>query len=246
MPFQSAHAAARSANQLHERACPLRSAHPGARGAKGRVVSAVVERRPRGRPRKPPEAQDEGNRRQELLHAAARLFRQQGFAATTTRDIAAAAGMQSGSPFYHFENKAALLFAVMEQGMRAALRRQAAALQSMPPGSPAEAVLRALVHAHFDVLLGAGSDFIPVMLYEWRSLSDAQRADIAGLQRDYERAWAATLQSLVNAGRIDADARVARLMMLGALNWSVQWYQAGRGLSLDALCEQAMRLFVPR
>jgi AcrR family transcriptional regulator len=39
----------------------------------------------------------------------ARLFRRKGFDATSTRDIAAAAGMQSGSPFYHFKSKQALL-----------------------------------------------------------------------------------------------------------------------------------------
>jgi hypothetical protein len=34
-------------------------------------------------------------------------------------------GMQSGSPFYHFEEqKCALLYAVMEEGMRAAIERQ--------------------------------------------------------------------------------------------------------------------------
>jgi TetR/AcrR family transcriptional regulator, cholesterol catabolism regulator len=208
-------------------------------------VNAVLERRPRGRPRKPPEAQDEGNRRQQLLHAAARLFRQKGFAATTTRDIAAAAGMRSGSPFYHFENKATLLFAVMEQGMRGALQRQAEALQAVPAGATPETRLRTLVRAHFDVLLGPGSDFIPVMLYEWRSLSAAQRAGIAKLQRDYEGAWGDALQALAAAGRIGADARIARLMMLGALNWSVQWYKPKKGESLDALSEQAMRLFVP-
>jgi AcrR family transcriptional regulator len=208
-------------------------------------VNEVVAPRPRGRPRKPPEAQDEGNRRQALLHAAARLFRQQGFAATTTRDIAAAAGMRSGSPFYHFENKAALLFAVMEQGMRAALQCQATALRAMAPGAAPEALLRTLVRAHFDVLLGAGSDFIPVMLYEWRSLSEAQRAGIARLQRDYEAAWGEVLQALAAAGGIGADARFARLMMLGALNWSVQWYKPKQGASLDDLTEQAMRLFAP-
>lgn len=208
-------------------------------------MNAVLERRPRGRPRKPPEALDEGNRRQQLLHAAARLFREQGFAATTTRDIAAAAGMRSGSPFYHFENKAALLFAVMEQGMRGALQSQAAALQSVPPGAAPQDLLRTLVRAHFDVLLGPGSDFIPVMLYEWRSLSAAQRAGIAKLQRDYEGAWGDALQALAAAGRIGADARIARLMMLGALNWSVQWYKPKRGASLDDLSDQAMRLFVP-
>jgi len=202
-------------------------------------------RRPRGRPRKTPDERDEGNRRQELLHHAARLFRRQGYAATTTRDIAAAAGMRAGSPFYHFENKAALLFAVMEQGMRAALQSQAAALQAVPALAEPETVLRMLVRAHFDVLLGPGSDFIPVMLYEWRSLTPAQRAGISRLQRDYEAVWAEVLQALAAAGRIRADAGVARLMMLGALNWSVQWYKPRRGASLDGLTENAMRLFLP-
>jgi AcrR family transcriptional regulator len=207
--------------------------------------AAAPPRRPRGRPRKAPDALDEGNRRQELLRGAARLFRSKGFAATTTRDIAAAAGMQSGSPFYHFESKAALLFAVMEQGMRAALHSQAQALQSSPDRASPDALLRTLVHAHFDVLLGPGSDFIPVMLYEWRSLTPAQRADIARLQRDYEAAWADALKALCTAGRVRADARVARLMMLGALNWSVQWYKPKQGASLDELTEQAMQLFLP-
>jgi hypothetical protein len=42
-----------------------------------------------------------------------------------------------------------------------------------------------------------------------------------------------------------ADARVARLMFLGALNWSVQWYKPGQGASLDELTEIAMQLFLP-
>ena len=205
-------------------------------------TAAGLQRRPRGRPRKALDALDEGNRRQELLHGAARLFRNKGFAATTTRDIAAAAGMQSGSPFYHFESKAALLFAVMEQGMRAALQRQA----EVPDSARSEERLRGLVRTHFDILLGPGSDFIPVMLYEWRSLTPAQRAAIATLQREYEAAWAAALQALCVAGRIRADARVARLMMLGALNWSVQWYKPKLGASLDELTEQVVQLFLPR
>jgi AcrR family transcriptional regulator len=207
------------------------------------AAPAAAPRRPRGRPRKTPEALDEGNRRQQVLRAAARLFRAKGFAATTTRDIAAAADMHAGSPFYHFESKVALLFAVVEQGMRAALQRQHKALQAAAAAG-AEARLHALVRAHFDVLLGAGSDFIPVMLYEWRSLDAAQRAAIAALQRDYEAAWAAELAALQGEGRLGADARLARLMLLGALNWSVQWYQPHKGATLDELAAAAMQLFV--
>ncbi len=67
--------------------------------------------------------------------------------------------MQSGSPFYHFKSKDALLFAVMQEGMHTALANQHAAFSQ--PGyaqlPPAEQ-LAALVHAHFAVLLGPGND----------------------------------------------------------------------------------------
>ena len=59
------------------------------------------------------------------------------------------------------------------------------------PQTEAASAFATLVRTHFDILLGPGSDFIPVMLYEWRSLTPRQRAGIAQLQRDYEAAWAA-------------------------------------------------------
>ena len=88
------------------------------------INALVADRRPRGRPRKTVDERDDGNRRHALLQSAALLFRQNGYDATTTRQIATAAGMQSGSPFYHFKTKDALLYAVMEEGMRTAQSRQ--------------------------------------------------------------------------------------------------------------------------
>lgn len=143
-------------------------------------IAPPTPKRPRGRPRKTVDARDDGNRRQVLLAAAAQLFRRQGFVVTTTRDIAAAADMQSGSPFYHFKSKDALWYAVMEEGMRRALARQQATLQA-PAGTtftPREQ-LRILVQVHLDVLLGPGNDFVPVMLYEARSLALRQRKSCA-------------------------------------------------------------------
>lgn len=200
-----------------------------------------ASRRPRGRPRKTDAERDDGNRRRQLLQAAARLFRRKGFGAATTRDIAAAAGMHSGSPFYHFESKAALLYAVMDEGMRAALERQARAVQ---PGADAALTLKRLIRAHFDTLHGPGRDFIPVMLFESRSLSPRQRAAIASLQRDYEAAWEPVLATLASDGRLRADAGLARLLILGALNWSVQWFDPKKRASLDDLTDAALALFL--
>lgn len=208
-------------------------------------IAPPIPKRPRGRPRKTVDERDDGNRRQVLLAAAAQLFRRQGFAATTTRDIAAAADMQSGSPFYHFKSKDALLFAVMEEGMHRAKARQQAALQ--PPAgttfTPREQ-LRILVQVHLDVLLGPGNDFVPVMLYEARSLALRQRKQLAQLTDDYEALWIPVLKDLHAAGQLRAPVKLARLLILGALNWSVQWFDAKKGASLSELTDAAMALFL--
>lgn len=201
-------------------------------------------RRPRGRPRKTVEELDDGNRRRALIEGAARLFRTQGFDATSTRDIAAAAGMHSGSPFYHFESKSALLHAVMDEGMVLALHSQKNALALLPPSAPPRERLRVLVRHHFEILLGPHSDFIPVMLYEWRSLSPAQRKSIARVKDDYEALWMPVLQALAEQGALQAEPAVARLFIFGALNWSVQWFDPQRGMSLDQLTDQALALFI--
>jgi len=203
--------------------------------------AAPPAKRPRGRPRKTAGERDEGNRRPALIRAAARLFRRKGFAATTTRDIAAAAGMQSGSPFYHFKSKASLLAAVMEEGMRAALARQALAL---PGNADPASALRRLIRSHFDTLHAPGADFVPVMLYEWRSLNARQRTAIASLQREYEAAWVGPLEALAANGRLRAPVPIARLLIFGALNWSVQWFDPRRSASLDDVTDAAMELFI--
>jgi TetR/AcrR family transcriptional regulator, cholesterol catabolism regulator len=209
-----------------------------------RVPPELAPKRPRGRPRKTADELQDGNRRRELLTSAAKLFRRKGFGATSTRDIAAAAGMQSGSPFYHFPSKDALLFAVMEEGMHTAIERQQRALEAAGERVTPQQRLRVLVRNHFDVLLGPGSDFIPVMLYESRSLNARQRRAIADLQSEYESAWTPVLEALHASGKLKAEVKLARLLIFGALNWSAQWYDRRKGASLDELTDAALLLFI--
>ena len=209
------------------------------------VSALITPPRQRGRPRKTLLERDDGNRRAALLRAAGALFRSQGFAATTTRDIAAATGMQSGSPFYHFKSKDALLFAVMQEGMHSALARQRDGLQAKQ-GQTALSQLRALVQTHFQVLLGPDSDFVPVMLYDARSLNATQRSELSALQAEYEALWIPVLTALHASGDLRAPVGLARLLLLGALNWSVQWFDARKSATVADLTDAAMALFVGR
>jgi AcrR family transcriptional regulator len=209
------------------------------------IADRETPKRPRGRPLKTVDERDDGNRRHALLKAAAQLFRRKGFSATTTRDIASAADMQSGSPFYHFKSKDALLYAVMEAGMHAALARQHTAVnQPTYVGQAPAEQLRALVQAHYEVLLGQGNDFVPVMLYEWRSLNNRQRKALALLIGEYEAIWLPVLTELNASGHLRAPVRLARLLILGALNWSVQWFDPKKGASLPELTDAAVSMFI--
>ncbi|ALK87829.1 TetR/AcrR family transcriptional regulator [Limnohabitans sp. 63ED37-2] len=213
------------------------------------MTTLAEPKRARGRPKKTEGERDDGNRRQALISAAAQLFKRQGYDATSTREIAALVGMQSGSPFYHFGNKQDLLLAVMVEGMKQAIARQHAACTNTTADSARER-LRQLIRHHFDVLLGPDSDFIPVMLYEWRSLAPAQRKAITELKDDYEAAWMPVLQALHETGQLQAPVGLARLMIFGALNWSVQWYEPARKnkvakrATLAELTETALQLFL--
>ena len=184
------------------------------------------------------------NRRADLVRAAAQLFREKGFEGTTTRDIAAAVGMRSGSPFYHFANKHELLMAVMEEGLRLGLERTQAVLDAEDL-APAER-FRRLVRTHYGILHDTGSDFIPVMLYDWRSLPAQYKRRIIELKDRYDAIWQATLDELHREGRLGADAKLARLMILGAINFSATWYRTkprtASRVSLDELADETVAL----
>ncbi|OFZ90516.1 MAG: TetR family transcriptional regulator [Betaproteobacteria bacterium RBG_16_66_20] len=182
-----------------------------------------------------------GNRRQELLGVCARLFREKGFDGATIRDISAAAGMHSGSPFYHFPNKQEMLLAVMEEGLAQGLRRSEAVLAERLP--PAEK-FRRLVRSHLGTILEEGNDFIPVLLYDWRSLTPANRRRVIALKDRYDSLWQRMLDELARAGLIAGDPQMARLFVLGAVNWAAQWYRPRGRMSLDEIAAQAARLLL--
>ena len=184
---------------------------------------------------------NESNRRDELLRASARLFREKGFDGTTIRDISSAAGMHSGSPFYHFKTKQDILVAVMEQGLAEGLRKTEEVMALPLP--PDQKLLR-LIRAHLGTILEEGSDFIPVLLYDWRSVTPANRRRIVALKDRYDAMWQQVIDELTRAGNMPGDAQLMRLLILGAVNWTGTWYRTGGRLSLDEVAEGCARLFL--
>lgn len=128
-----------------------------------------------------PEPTDAANER--VLRAAARLFREKGFAATTVREIAAAAGMLPGSLHYRYKSKDEILLALMERGVRATIDAVEEAVEGEP--DPIER-LRLGIRAHLKLLL-SGEDAVYVLLFDWRALEGQARREMVRLRDRYER-----------------------------------------------------------
>ncbi|MBS0374051.1 MAG: TetR family transcriptional regulator [Proteobacteria bacterium] len=194
-----------------------------------------------GRRTGPIAALPDAGRRAQIVRESARLFRERGYEGTSVRDIAAATGLQSGSWVYHFGTKQEILRAVMEEGLRRALERiEAIAVRR---GGP-RARFEALVHAHLETLLAPGQDFIPVLLYDWRSLDAGARPAIVALQARYEAVWDRVLGELRRSGEWAAPTAIDRLLLFGALNWIAHWYRPGGPLGIPALARQAVAFFL--
>lgn len=173
--------------------------------------------------------------RQQILRAAASVFRQQGFATATVRDIARACGMQPGTLHYRYPTKQALLVDLMRLCMDqiTARVRQATETESDPLLR-----IRAGLRAHIGFLV-AESDMVHVLLFDWRSLKGEEHGDIVAQRDAYERMWGGFVADLARSGMVRPDVSLSMLRFIGfgAGNWVATWYRPGGPLDTDAIAD---------
>src|SRR5579863_1643361 len=132
------------------------------------------------------------NRRAQLLNAAARLFRERGFHATSMRDIAKAVGMLSGSIYYHFDSKEEMLLAVYQEGKRRVAEAVDAAVAAE---SGSWQRLEAACAAHLRALI-AHRDYTQVMIQTLPHEAGPAESRIRDLRRDYEQRFRRLIDDL--------------------------------------------------
>ncbi len=137
------------------------------------------------------------------------------------RDIAGRVGMLPGSLYAHFANKEELLLAVYEEGVR---RIRSAVETAIAAEADPWARLEAACRAHLDVLLKKGA-YAQVVIRVRPGEAPGVRNQLAALRDGYERIFRELIAGLPLAP--GADRRNLRLLLLGALNWSPEWYRPG-------------------
>ncbi len=161
------------------------------------------------------------NRRRELLDAAAALFNAHGFDACSVRDIAAAIGMPPGSLYYHFRSKEELFVAVHEEGIRRISEDIDAALAGVD--EPWTRLERAAA-AHLKAILN-DSEYAAVVVRAFPAFDGPARRRLIELRDRYEDVFRGLVEALPLGP--DVDRKYFRLVLLGAMNWSQRWFNAG-------------------
>lgn len=181
--------------------------------------------------------------RQTILDAAAKLFREQGYKATTQRQIASQADIKAGSIYYYFESKDQILDEVLERGIRVVHESVENAVNALPADASGRQRIETAVATHLHTVLRY-NDYASANIQNIRHVSQEARNRNRALRRAYAAYWTAMFEQAKQSGEIGehVDLSIARLFLLGALNWTLDWYDPKQG-STDILAEKFCALF---
>ena len=160
-------------------------------------------------------------RRLEILRAAARVFRRDGFAGAGMREIAAEADLSPGNLYHYFRGKHEILYFCQDRALETML---AALQQARLSRAPSDDKLAAVIHAHVRCLLDELQGSVAHL--EVEALPDELRAAIIRKRDRYERGIRRLVAAGVRDGQFVAcDTRLVTRAILGAVNWTARWFR---------------------
>jgi AcrR family transcriptional regulator len=172
----------------------------------------------------------------DIVAAAAKVFRTKGYHAATVQDIADEVGILKGSLYHHLDSKEELLYLVVKEPITQMYRTMGEIASGT--GKAADKLRRAIT-AHLEAF-DRHFPHLFVYLREREAVKRRFREMIGFSPKEYERYWQQILREGVENGefRPDLDIQVTSYGLLGMLNWLYKWYDPQGRLSIHQVAEQ--------
>lgn len=163
--------------------------------------------------------------RKRLLDATAEVLSRKGFAGTRLVDIGKVAKVQAPAIYYYYSSREELIEEVMFVGASSMLDQLTAMLSALPDDTSPIDRLMAAVEAHLRLELEI-SDYSRAIIRNANQLPDKVSARALRLVSEYNSVWKSLIADLAETGTIrsDIDPSVARMLILGSLNWAAEWF----------------------
>jgi TetR/AcrR family transcriptional regulator, cholesterol catabolism regulator len=175
-----------------------------------------------------------------VVRLAGELFAQEGFRATTVREIADAAGILSGSLYHHFDSKESIGDEILSSFINDVLADYRAAVAA---GGSAREVLEQIVRSTSRTL-ARHRPALAMLQNDWSYFAAQPRFGyIRKAVSEIERTWVTQLERGQESGifRADLDPKLTFGLLPDVL-WSPSQWRAAGGYSTDQVTEGLLQL----
>lgn len=186
---------------------------------------------------------DEGSKaahtRARIRDAAAHVLSVKGYAGLRLIDVATVAEVQAPAIYYYYASRDELVEEVMWSGIADMREHVVQLLEELPAGTTPLERLLAAVEAHLRHELEI-SDYTTASIRNAGQVpSNIRKRQILEEER-YGEIWRKLINDVARSGELrpDLDLYLAQMLVLGALNWAVEWWDPRRG-SLEAVVANA-------
>ena len=179
--------------------------------------------------------------RDDILEAAAQVFRQKGFHGASMQDIAEAVNLQKASLYHHVSSKQEILLALLDHALELLSERiSPISAQKIP----ADKKLREMIYGYLKILT-ENTDLSAVLLFEHRSLERKQHARHVPNRDKFEALWRNVVEEGVAAKLFKCDdPALATRAILGILNWTLTWYRPDGLQTIEQIADHYSNLLL--
>jgi AcrR family transcriptional regulator len=170
--------------------------------------------------------------REDILDAAAQVFRQKGYNGASMADIASVVNLQKASLYHHISSKQEILLALLDRALEI-LTNRISPIVERP--IPADEKLRLMIRVYLQSL-AENPDLSSVLLFEHRSLDRKSHARHVPNRDRFESLWHDVFNEGVNSNLFACqDSGLALRGLMGTLNWTLTWYRPEGNLSIEKI-----------
>jgi len=175
------------------------------------------------------------NRKEQIMDAAALLFKQKGYASTTMRDLATELGIEAASIYHHIKSKEELLENIcFDMANKFILN----AKEINDIYFNAEEKLRLAIKLHVETIT-ENQNQSAVFLSEWRNLSEPKLTFFKQLRQEYENQFTIILMDGENEDIFEqVDKKFAVLSILSTINFVNEWYKPDGKMNAAEIAEK--------
>ncbi|WP_405205172.1 TetR/AcrR family transcriptional regulator [Aquimarina sp. LLG6339-5] len=172
------------------------------------------------------------SRKQEIVNAAAILFKEKGYSAVTMRDLATAMGIKAASLYNHIQSKQEILSTIIIElaeefttGMNLIVQSDQNAIQK----------LENIISLHIDVTL-RNADGLASLNNDWMHLEEDNLLSFEKMRNDYEENFRRIVKKGVDAKEIKSNnIEIIVFSTLSTLRTLYLWYPKQKNIDAGIL-----------